>query len=129
MKTFNLLGFVLLTLSACAAPGSSTAGPSYKVTDNMAAISVTAGDRFTLKMTENSGTGFQWTPDFDDAQISLIDKSYSGGDPKTDGGAETVSFVFKGLAPGQTEIAFHLARAGDTTIETRTVSVTVTEEN
>lgn len=129
MKKSNLLGFVLLALSACAAPGSSTASPVFEVTDKPSNISVGTGDAFTLTMKETAGTGYQWTPDFDEGRISLIEKTYTGGHSRTDGGAETVSFVFKGLEAGKADIAFHLARAGDEAIETRTVSVTLTDEH
>ncbi|MEG0146117.1 MAG: protease inhibitor I42 family protein [Clostridia bacterium] len=70
----------------------------------------------------NPSTGFEWTCSVaDDAVVCLCSDAYeASSDAPGSGGLYT--FVFEAVAPGETSVAFHYARAWEPSEEDETLT-------
>ena len=71
--------------------------------DPGAAIQAAAGDRFAIELAGNPTTGYTWQVHVDSRHLELLGREYQpGGIAAGAGGVEV--FLFRAIAPGETEI-------------------------
>ncbi len=115
--------FVWTAVTACQ---PSDAGARRVAAEDGLTLSLTAGERISLFLTETASTGYVWRAAVDDDTVlTLIATEHS--ERSAMAGAEgVVDFILEAIAPGTTTVRFDLARAWEKdAAETRTVSVTV----
>lgn len=91
-------------------------------------VTARAGGTFSLSLSDNPSTGYQWQATVGDPTVVFPDGSPESGQPEARGeGADgKVVFRFRALAAGSTVIVLSLARPWEEqAIETRRVQVTV----
>jgi predicted secreted protein len=95
-KTFLLLILALL-LGAC--------GPA-KPSDPLVTIETSPGKEFKVVLESNPTTGYHWeiVGELDKEVVESVSKDYRADTPQTTGSGGVDVWVFKAVAPGDTEI-------------------------
>ncbi|MBI4175270.1 protease inhibitor I42 family protein [Candidatus Berkelbacteria bacterium] len=141
MRKIVAVLLVGLTLAGCGyggsaskpSPASSVSGQVFVQADNNDRVTVTPGEKFTVRLATQGGTGYTW--DFvsqpDPAVVKLVstitEVSPQGATPVV-GGTETMVWEFEAMAAGSTALELHYLRLFEgarSVTETFTLHVTV----
>jgi inhibitor of cysteine peptidase len=75
----------------------------------LAPLSTRLGESFTIRLTVNPTTGFEWQAIYDPEAVELVNRSYQPSSAKVGGGGEEV-LTFKALQQGSAVITMELRR-------------------
>jgi len=127
MKKFAVLALVLAYSLVSLAFGSS-------VCDNAPCepvINATVGEEFTITVSSNPSTGYEWWTKFDPKFLNLVDSGFSAGNASSGmvGVPGNEVFTFRAEAAGETEVYMLRLRpwVNETVIDSRIFPVVITE--
>ncbi len=77
-------------------------------------FSTSVGSEFTVELSANPSTGYDWCRDFDPSMLTLAGIAFDPGPGATLGSGGTLSLRFKALKPGDTKMTLFYVRGSET---------------
>ncbi|MFH1002617.1 MAG: protease inhibitor I42 family protein [Chloroflexota bacterium] len=104
------------TLAVVLLAGCELLTPAPAPTQPVEGIPAGVGQVFSIALSSNPSTGYDWEATYDKTMIALVGKTFqpAAAQPDTVGAGGTDLFQFKALKAGKTNITMKYQRAGDT---------------